>query len=380
MKPRGWQFFSNLYQSGGIKKLCELSEVALLRGKRRTVISISKFIATKGILDPVLIRREINSLLVLEKEAKARKLFHDFQNNQTLDAKYLHMLERYLDRHQIFAGFEQSLQELRYRLLHEISEGCNRSQFLADLSSYTDIVLVSNNLDLSFSDHEKKCMLAMEKPLYVYFNIGNPVLCRSRQDFYSDQAAELVMGSYQHVVAQDHQLIFRPLMSHRFLGCWMRIERQWHSEWRNDWRFAFGKANPGVICQELKESLLIEALYPLSLASVNRGDSVKRIPTIGSIALALADALRNTPGSSVRHVWAAGFSLSPSYIFEACYGINLHDFPFEKLALEERISNGSVRMIGSTDARRPELGARQHLSRAELVVEKLNRRLRQRKA
>ena len=124
---------------------------------------------------------------------------------------------------------------------------------------------------------------------------------------------------------------------------------------------------------------MIEALYPLSLASVNRGDSVKRIPTIGSMALALADALCNMPGSSVRHVWAAGFSLSPSYIFEACYGINLHDFPFEKLALEGRIANGSVRMIGSTDTDLPELGARQHLSRAELAVEKLNRRLRQRK-
>lgn len=223
-------------------------------------------------------------------------------------------------------------------------------------------------------------MLAIEKPLFVYFNNGNPVLCKSRQDFYSDQAAELVMGSYQHVVAQDHQLIFRPLKSPRFLGCWVRIERQWHSEWRNDWRSVFCKENPGVDCQELKESLLIESLYPLSLASVDRGDSVKRIPTIGSMALALADALRNTPGSSVRQIWAAGFSLSPSYIFEACYGINLHDFPFEQLALKARIANGSVRAIGSTHAGRPELGARQHLSRAELTVEKLNRGLRLRKA
>ena len=349
-------------------------------GKRRKVISISKFIASKGIFDPLLIRNEINCLLILGKEVKARKLFENLRDSKLLDKNYLLMLERYFNRHQIFSTLEESLHELRDRLLCEISEGCNSSAILSSLSSYTDIVLVSNSLELSFSDHEKKYMLAMEKPLFVYFNIGNPVLCKSRQDFYSDQAAELVMGSYQHVVAQDHQLIFRPSMSHRFLGCWMRIERKWHSEWRNDWRAAFRKANPGVISQELKESLLIEALYPLSLASVDRGDSVKRIPTIGSMALALADALRNTPDSSVRHVWAAGFSLSPSYIFEACYGINLHDFPFEKLALEGRISNGSVRMIGSTDARRPELGARQHLSRAELVVEKLNRRLRQRKA
>ena len=124
----------------------------------------------------------------------------------------------------------------------------------------------------------------------------------------------------------------------------------------------------------------MEELYPLSLASANRGDVVKRIPTIGSMALALSDALRTMPGSSVKHIWAAGFSLSPSYIFEACYGLNLHDFPFEKLALEARIANRSVQVIGSTDVDQPEVGARQHLSRAELAVEKLNRRLRQHKA
>ena len=95
-------------------------------------------------------------------------------------------------------------------------------------------MLISNGLDLSFSDEEKQCLLAMKKPLFVYFNIGNPVLCVSRKDFYSLEAAELVMGSYQHVVGRDHRLIFQPLLGHRFLGCWMRIERQWHAEWR--WR------------------------------------------------------------------------------------------------------------------------------------------------
>ena len=90
---------------------------------------------------------------------------------------------------------------------------------------------------------------------------------------------------------------------------------------------------------------MIESLYPLSLASVRPGDSVKRIPTIGAIELALADALREHPCSLLRSVWAAGFSLSPSYIFEACFGINLHDFPFEALALESRIANGTVQSL-----------------------------------
>ena len=67
------------------------------------------------------------------------------------------------------------------------------------------------------------------------------------------------------------------------------------------------------------------------------------------MALALVDALRAMHGSSVKHIWAAGFSLSPSYIFGACYGLNWHDFPFEKLTLEARIGIGSVQELGSTD-------------------------------
>lgn len=379
MNSRGWHSFSDFYQKGGLKKLHQISDKALLEGKRRKVVSISRFAASRGIVDSTLIFREINSLLVLGKEEKAKKLFSVLPESGLLDTDYLSMLERYLKRHEIFGNLEQSLHELRCRLLHEIGESCINASFFSDLSSYTDIVLVSNSLGLCFSDDEKKYLREMERPLFIYFNIGNPVLCESRQDFYSAQAAELVMGSYQHVVTQSHQLIFRPLSGHHFLGCLMRVERQWHSAWRNKWQSVFSKVNPGVVCKELKESLLIEELYPLSLVSANRGELVKRIPTIGSMALALADALHNMPGSSVKQVWAAGFSLSPSYIFEACSGINLHDFPFEKVALEARIASGSVRVIGSTDADRPELGARQHLSEAGLVIEKLNRTLHERK-
>ena len=293
---------------------------------------------------------------------------------------YLLMLDRYFERRSIFQGLEVSLQELKYRLRHEFVHGGSHTSFLSDLSSFTDIVLVSNSPSLSFSTEEKRCMLSMENPLFVYFNIGNPALCRSREDFYSANASELVMGSYQHVVDKDHRLIFQPLIGHRFLGCWTRIECQHHADWRNVWKDAFDRANPGVICCELRESSLIEALYPLSLASAHPGVSLKRIPTIGAIALALADVLRDLPGSSVSTVWAAGFSMSPSYIFEACFGINLHDFPFEKLALEARIATGAVRVIGSTDSALPEPGARTHLSRAGLTTEKLNRSLRRQKA
>ena len=87
----------------------------------------------------------------------------------------------------------------------------------------------------------------------------------------------------------------------------MRIERQWHADWRNLWKDALDRANPGVICCELRESLLIEALYPLSSAATHPGELLKRIPTIGAIALALADVLPDLLGLSVSTFWAAGF-------------------------------------------------------------------------
>ena len=60
----------------------------------------------------------------------------------------------------------------------------------------------------------------------VCFNIGtSPLSSRSREEFYPDSAAELLMGSSQHVIDGGNCLIFQPLKVRRFLGCWMRIKR-----------------------------------------------------------------------------------------------------------------------------------------------------------
>ena len=62
------------------------------------------------------------------------------------------------------------------------------------------------------------------------------------------------------------------------------------------------------------EGIVVDsALYLLSLALAHQGVSFKRILTIGAIAFALADLLRDLPGSSVSTIWAVGFSMSPSY-------------------------------------------------------------------
>ena len=196
--------------------------------------------------------------------------------------------------------------DLRGRLVDHLELSSRLSGYLAGLASFSDIIVVSNSAGLSFSQAEKQCLLAMERPLFVYLNIGNPLLCVARGDFYCPPAAEVVIGSYQHVVGVDHGLIFRPMEGHQFLGCLMRVEKKWHDQWRSAWKNAFANANPHVQCQELEEVALVESLYPLSLASADGEPPLKRVPTIGAIALALADGLRAVSGSSVSRVWAGG--------------------------------------------------------------------------
>ena len=66
----------------------------------------------------------------------------------------------------------------------------------------------------------------------LFVSISEPHLSsRSREEFYPDSAAELLMGSSQHVIDGGNCLIFQPLKVRCFLGCWMRIERQWHADW-----------------------------------------------------------------------------------------------------------------------------------------------------
>ena len=233
MSLRDWKRFSRIYEKSGINGLHQCAEQLLLRGKRRRLVSLSRFVISEKINNPSLIRHGINSLLVLGQEQKAETLFLNCRDCLESFHGYIAMLDRYFERFKIFNGLEESLQELRNRLHHEFVYGDSDASFIADLSSFTDIILVSNSLNLAFSDEEKRCMLAMKRPLFIYFNIGNPALCQIRGEFYPADAAELLIGSYQHVVDESHHLIFQPLMGHRFLGCWMRIERQWHADWRN---------------------------------------------------------------------------------------------------------------------------------------------------
>jgi len=82
----------------------------------------------------------------------------------------------------------------------------------------------------------------------------------------------------------------------------------------------------------------------------------ERAPTMGWYMISLFDALSTfavSPqgielGSKAikkPRVWTAGFTLSPSYIFEAASG-ELHDHIFERAAIEYRLKRKMTRLIG----------------------------------
>ena len=119
----------------------EYAERFLLLGKRRRLVSLARFVISEKIDDPCLIRHGINSLLVLGQEQKAKALFLNCRECLNSFPGYILMLDRYFERFEIFCGLEQSLQELQNRLCYEFVYGASDASFIADLSSFTDIIL-----------------------------------------------------------------------------------------------------------------------------------------------------------------------------------------------------------------------------------------------
>ena len=167
MSPKNWRRFLEIYQNSGINGLRERAEKYISLGKRRRLVSLCQFVISQKINDPILLRCGINSLLVLGLEEKAKALLTGCRDGLASAPSYISMLDRYLERHSIFPGLEESLQELKSRLLHEFASSKSSASFVGELSSFTAIILVSNGPSLEFSSEDKGCMLAMTRPLFV---------------------------------------------------------------------------------------------------------------------------------------------------------------------------------------------------------------------
>ena len=320
---------------------------------------------------------ELTSLLELGREKKAKNIYWRWADRLALNPSYRSMFERFLAREGLAESAQSALRASRDVLGADLLKRRCRSSYLDDLAEFSDVVLISNNITLEFSDQDKDLMRAMKKPLFVYFNIGNPTLVNDRESFYGPEACELLMGGHHHIVDSESRLLFVPLVKHRFLGCLVRVNPRFLELWYGSLRQRAQRANMDICFHELDELLLIEALYPLTVVVNDSGQIKKRIPTIGWIALSLFDAIRSAFNLSMT-LWSAGFSLSPSYIFGAS-GVGLHDFPFEHKSLDIRFKQGSLIPIGQLNSAMSELSTREHLDRAGIVRQQLSQQLRQKK-
>ena len=59
--------------------------------------------------------------------------------------------------------------------------------------------------------------------------------------------------------------------------------------------------------------------------------------------------------------------MSASYIFEACAGIELHDFVFERVVQQRLMADGFMRELGHSNQMATECSAEQHLVQVGLA-------------
>ena len=187
------------------------------------VIRCGRWLRKQSVASAQTLQWELISLLELGRERKAATIYRRWADRLSLAPAFRSLFERFLAREDWVESVESTLIMSRQILGADLEKRRPESDYLDELSGFTNVVLISNSSTLRFSEHDKDVMCAMEKPLFVYFNIGNPLLLAERESFYGSEAAELLIGGHHHVVDADSRLLFSPSEKHRFVGCLVRV-------------------------------------------------------------------------------------------------------------------------------------------------------------
>ena len=375
MKMSDLRHFPTLDDSMNVEAVISLMRHQVSCQCHLDVVRCGRWLRKQSAASAQTLQWELISLLELGREQKAARIYRRWADRLSLAPSFRSIFERFLARDVLAQSVESTLDRGRQILGADCVRRRYQSNHLDALSGFSNVILISNNSTLSFSEHDKNAMREMEKPLFVYFNIGNPSLLGERESFYGSEACELLVGGHHHIVDAESRLLFSPSEKHRFLGCLVRVNVRFMELWYGKLRSLAQLNNGGMHFYELDELLLIDALYPLSVFVDGSGLMQRRVPTIGWIALALFDAIRGSLNESMK-IWSAGFSLSTDYIFRAS-GVGLHDFPFEKEALDFRLKQGSLNRLGQLQSTEPELSTRDHLNAAGVQRQQLSQWLRQ---
>ena len=339
------------------------------QGFRRKAIRCARLLRRRKLETVDSIKAELINLLSLGKNIRARTLLNHYGDDPRLATSFKWMMDRYINRASLEQEVSQTIDATRQALIAAISRNKQRSSYLQRLSDFSDYIIVSNSNRLRFNQSEKEIFKRMEKPLFIYQNIGNPSILPIRNTIYNHQAREVVIGGFKNLYTSTGELFFQPWITSQFLGALTRVNPSFLATWTNSLSAPIRRINQPYAINELNENLLIDALYPLTLFSTN-GVNQRRLCTIGWISLCLFDAIAHASRRNAR-LWSAGFNMSASYVFESCDSLYFHDYPFEKMGLEHRIANGDLTNIGSIDSSSPEASTTDHLGEAGIKSEKL---------
>ena len=341
---------------GNFDNINDKTEALFRLGKFSELKKLCRKYRRRNFFSNKVFRLELISLLCLNKDQKAWSLFNEFDGKSVFSDDFSQLLKRYVRRKSFQPQVEPVISSTRDLLLVSFLKKESPS-YVRKILDFKNIILISNSTAWRFSPGEMTALKQLEKPLFVYLNIGNPAIVSLRDQFYNDNASELLIGGHHHVVDKDSKLFFEPYSYSKFLGCIVRVNNRFQRLWYGELCRKAALVNPEIQFFEFEESLLIESSYLLSTYRASDGSLKKRIPSIGWLAISLIDSICSLDSNASSKLWLAGFSLNPSYIFRASGNLQQHDFSFEKEALEYRLSKKQFSSIGTFDFSLEELSS-----------------------
>jgi tetratricopeptide (TPR) repeat protein len=300
----------------------------------------------------------LTNLLILEKLHEANDFLNNCINSYSRNDKEERISKfiRYLDQDSLLQDAVKHVLQTR-NALHKLYQNDISSLPEIDINGFSDYILIANNPNLTFNRKDIDTIMGMKSPLFIYLNSGNAVFCQARSTFMHKDCKELLFGRRPCVnltFSPNGELKFTPYSQANFLGCMFgkvinESDRKYYS--------SFSKQYPSIpICLLTNIfKMITDHYYPSSF--VLNGKKVSRSPSMGWYAISLFDSLVTFRPSlfvdnvselnpTFANLWIAGFSLSPSYIFEVTTS-NLHDHVFERSALNYRIANNHLRELGT---------------------------------
>lgn len=373
---KNWKKYLSLLISNGTLSIFNSLEIVdqLGRlGKRKKAVKFIQYLRVNSFYSSELCIREVIILLEEFQYVKASNILVKYKDKFNLPQGLVDRVDRYINSADLTQSAQDFVQLSRDLLWLHFGNYLNHGGYscLGALKNhcFSDIIVISNSSSLRFSSKECEQLKAMKKPLFVYLNIGNPSLRRFRESFFSPNACELLVGNPTFLVNDECKLVFSSFDLSRFIGCFILARRKMLLTWNSSLRGQIFSSNPGVEFSIFDPLITLQSIYPLSTFNDASNHLKQRIPSVGCLVLMFAYALSTFSNSRKEqnfthescHFWSAGFSMSPSYIFETCAGVELHDFVFERVVQKHLLNNGLMGSLGQSNSMAGETTASQHL-------------------